>query len=169
MALYDTGGDKRGRLWECLCDCGKSVIVPAASLKSKVTKSCGCLHKELVSKRFSLPEGEANLNYIINRYKHNARDRNLEFVLTRKQFIEIIKQDCRYCGIRPCVSTDHLSCNGKFAHNGIDRVNNEKGYTIDNCVACCGTCNRMKNVHTQQNFLAKIALIYNHILYVKGM
>jgi hypothetical protein len=34
--------------WECKCTCGKTVIVSAASLKSKheSTKSCGCLQKE---------------------------------------------------------------------------------------------------------------------------
>lgn len=164
--LCDVGGDKRGRLWECLCGCGKTVIVSAGNLKG--TKSCGCLRRELVSERFSLPKGEANLNYIIRRYKVNAKSRNIEFLLTRKQFIKLIQKNCWYCGIKPCVSADHLDCNGKFAHNGIDRVDNEKGYTVDNCVTCCGTCNRMKNTHTQRDFLAKIELIHNHMLKVQN-
>lgn len=34
--------------WECLCICGNTIIVRAASLKSKFesTKSCGCLQRE---------------------------------------------------------------------------------------------------------------------------
>jgi len=32
--------------WECLCDCGNKIIVVGGSLKSKNTKSCGCLNIE---------------------------------------------------------------------------------------------------------------------------
>lgn len=33
------------KLWECLCDCGKTVYLPRSSLVSKGQKSCGCLGK----------------------------------------------------------------------------------------------------------------------------
>lgn len=33
--------------WECKCDCGNMAIVRAASLKAGLTKSCGCLHREI--------------------------------------------------------------------------------------------------------------------------
>lgn len=39
--------------WLCQCDCGKKVKIISKSLKNGNTKSCGCLHKELVSKQFS--------------------------------------------------------------------------------------------------------------------
>lgn len=31
-------------MYECLCDCGKSIIVGAGHLKSGHTRSCGCMH-----------------------------------------------------------------------------------------------------------------------------
>ncbi len=37
--------------WVCLCDCGKEVIVRGESLQCKNTRSCGCLEKELTSRR----------------------------------------------------------------------------------------------------------------------
>lgn len=37
--------------WECLCDCGEKTVVCGSSLKRGFTKSCGCLQKELLSKK----------------------------------------------------------------------------------------------------------------------
>lgn len=38
--------------WECKCDCGKTVNVLQSNLLSGKSHSCGCLQKELASKRF---------------------------------------------------------------------------------------------------------------------
>lgn len=39
------------RRWECVCECGVIKAVSADNLKSKQVMSCGCLFKELLSKR----------------------------------------------------------------------------------------------------------------------
>jgi len=45
-AIKFVGSDKSGYArWECKCDCGKTVIVYGANLRSGRTKSCGCLYK----------------------------------------------------------------------------------------------------------------------------
>lgn len=36
--------------WECLCECGNTKIVIAGNLKNRKTKSCGCIHKEQLSR-----------------------------------------------------------------------------------------------------------------------
>ena len=42
--------DKHGKsMWLCKCDCGNSKIVSGANLRSQNTKSCGCLHKQILS------------------------------------------------------------------------------------------------------------------------
>lgn len=44
--------DRRGPphpYWRCSCDCGRSVVVQAGSLKSGKTRSCGCLQRDTVS------------------------------------------------------------------------------------------------------------------------
>jgi hypothetical protein len=46
--LEDTGRRKNHKvLWECLCDCGKTVSVKSDQLTSGKTKSCGCLRDEV--------------------------------------------------------------------------------------------------------------------------
>lgn len=37
----------RGASWLCQCDCGNEKVVKAASLKSGLTKSCGCLARKI--------------------------------------------------------------------------------------------------------------------------
>jgi len=38
--------------WLCKCDCGKEKEIQASNLKNGVSKSCGCLRKELVKGKF---------------------------------------------------------------------------------------------------------------------
>ena len=38
-------------MWKCRCECGNEVIVRGQSLRSGVTRSCGCLKRELTSER----------------------------------------------------------------------------------------------------------------------
>ena len=35
--------------WNVVCDCGNKKVVDGSSLRSGLTKSCGCLHKEIVT------------------------------------------------------------------------------------------------------------------------
>jgi len=49
-----------------------------------------------------------------------------------------------------------------WEYNGIDRINNERGYLKENCVAACFKCNKMKSDYTQEEFLDHIKKIYNH-------
>jgi hypothetical protein len=37
--------------WLCRCDCGRVTVVPGNPLRMGKTRSCGCLHKELVAKQ----------------------------------------------------------------------------------------------------------------------
>jgi hypothetical protein len=37
--------------WECICECGIKRMVRADHLKSGKTKACGCLHREMSSKK----------------------------------------------------------------------------------------------------------------------
>lgn len=46
-------------LWECRCDCGKTVTVHQQNLKNGHTKSCGCYNSDALSERNST-HGESN-------------------------------------------------------------------------------------------------------------
>lgn len=45
--LNRVGKDKYNNvMWECKCDCGKTIITRGSNLRNGKTKSCGCLHIE---------------------------------------------------------------------------------------------------------------------------
>ena len=48
VVIEDVGRSKDGNvLWECMCNCGKTVTVLSNSLCRKLTRSCGCLKKDI--------------------------------------------------------------------------------------------------------------------------
>src|SRR5207253_7402294 len=42
-AMKRVGKNRSGGMWECLCDCGAKSVVACSTLRSGITKSCGCL------------------------------------------------------------------------------------------------------------------------------
>lgn len=52
--------------------------------------------------------------------------------------------------------------NNELTYNGIDRLDNSKGYTIDNSVACCSKCNIAKGTDTKEEYIARCKAVSNH-------
>ena len=50
--------------WICQCDCGNTVIVSGKSLRTGVTKSCGCILKENTASRFKTHGKTGSPTYI---------------------------------------------------------------------------------------------------------
>jgi len=144
----------KGRLWwTCQCDCGNFKSIRSQCLISSNTRSCGCLEKEVRNKHIkdkTLPPGKANGNALYSTYKSHAKLRGLEFFLSKEEFLNITSKNCYYCNTIP-KSKNYVNSrtNGPYIYNGIDRMDNNIGYLIENCVPCCKTCNfAKKKVHT---------------------
>src|SRR5438105_4059470 len=60
------------------------------------------------------------------KYKNIARRRGYDFTLSEVYFKEIIKNPCYLCNKQ----------NSLINQNGIDCINDYKGYTEDNCKSC---------------------------------
>lgn len=149
------------RFWLCLCDCGKEKEVSGFQLKRKHTSSCGCLRVELLT----LPGDEGSFNSYFSEYKQGAKQRNYSFHLTKDQFRKITSLPCSYCGsfIQPYYAKNRKSLTTvPYLCNGIDRVNNDIGYSVENCVSCCNLCNLMKRGLSVDNFKAHIRKIYHY-------
>jgi hypothetical protein len=64
-------------------------------------------------------------------YKSGASVRGINFKMTEAQFAMFWKLPCDYCG-------------DEIRFIGLDRVDNNRGYEIDNVVPCCRRCNIAK-------------------------
>lgn len=150
--------DKGRTRWLCQCDCGKEVIVTGHNLQSGNTKSCGCLWRDTVT----LPEGEAALNWLINRMKSDANKRGHEWGLTREEVWAFTKQSCYYCGKEPEQVCGSIQYNGCYIYNGLDRLDSNKGYVCNNIVPCCKQCNYAKLAMSVSEFRDWIRRVYKH-------
>ena len=83
-------------------------------------------------------------SYHYNSYKTHAHERGLCFDLEIDIYMSIIYKKCYYC---------NSMNNAGF--NGVDRKDNIVGYTLDNSVACCSTCNFMKKTTESTIFIKK--------------
>lgn len=79
-----------------------------------------------------------------NRFKLlivSAKRRNIIIDITYAEFLDFWDNKCVYCGFFD---------EGEIS---IDRIDSLKGYTIDNCVSCCGKCNMMKKNLSKLDFI----------------
>jgi hypothetical protein len=93
---------------------------------------------------------------MIRVYKKNAMKYGRVFKITEDQFIKTASEPCVYCGSKPAMSSYGIVC------NGIDRIDNNRGYEPDNIAACCHWCNLMKGKHTREAFFQHVIDIANH-------
>lgn len=173
-ALVDLTGKRFGKLvvlhrienspsnkvrWLVKCDCGTVKPVLAHVLLQGQAHSCKIGHSRI-------GVGESAFNTFYKQVQNNAESRNMDFCLTKEQVREISQKKCFYCGKEPSqrIKSKLHRVVGDFIYNGIDRVDNTKGYTIDNCVPCCKTCNWCKVDRTVDEFRVWVDRVYHNFV-----
>lgn len=128
------------------CKCGEQFFLRETNkFKSWDAVQCKDCHRK---SRILDKVGE---RYVMKRVKNDATRAGRVFELTLEQIEWLIHQPCHYCGslqqnkisIKSKVTGEYLIKD--FRYNGIDRVDNSKGYIAKNVVPCCHICNRAKN------------------------
>ena len=128
---YTTTKGQVHRAWLCVCDCGNRRIVRASSLISGHTKSCGCLQVESrVEQATKHGKSECRLYDVWHGMKQrcgNPLNKNYAGYGRR--------------GIKVCdewlnsfqAFYDWATANGYREGLSLDRIDNDKGYSPDNC------------------------------------
>lgn len=153
------GTHKHGfAIWLCRCDCGNEITTTTGSLRSGHTSSCGCYSREMRR----IPEAEWILKQIFRKYRETAQSKDREFTLTLEQFRQLIQLPCHYCG-RERTKTIRRTTNWgnayEYSCNGVDRYDNDQGYTPENSVPCCEDCNRAKLQMSADEYITLCNLI----------
>lgn len=138
-------------IWRCRCDCGKEGMVRTDGLQYGHSRSCGCSYK--------LPLNHASQRRLYHEYERRAHQRETPFELALDEFISLTSKECVYCGGSPSRVVGGRT-NGNYVYNGIDRVDNSRGYVSGNCVSCCKNCNWMKGNMIREDFLAHVSRIF---------
>jgi len=143
--------------WNCICDCGKELVVKGVYLNSGHTKSCGCYQT------YKLEKGEAGLNIVYKQYLRHSKRKNRNFEISKERFKEISKMNCFYCGREPSTISKSKSNHSEYVYNGMDRIDSSLGYIESNIVPCCEFCNKMKLDHSFEDFSKQILKISKHL------
>jgi len=162
------------KYFKCQCDCGNTCLAMASGLRLNYYKSCGCLRKECGTRNIKfaiqgskmkkrLPDGICAFNELYYTYKRNSKKRNIEFNLNKQEFEMLTKGNRFYCNAARFLINYVKRISSGYTYNGVDRVDNMKGYTIENCVSCCKYCNYSKNNRSIEDFYTWIEKVYNNI------
>jgi hypothetical protein len=148
--------------WLCKCDCGTEKRLTGYSLRRGNPKSCGCITIEKLKQK-TLPDNLSAKNKIFYEYKKNALKRKINFTILFEDLLLYIGKNCYYCGSKPSnmIKPNHRNKSITFKYNGIDRLDNNKGYEKNNIVPCCKLCNQAKMDLSYKDFLTLIEKIYN--------
>lgn len=132
------GYDKHGAIWKCICDCGRVKEISFRHIANGNTKSCGCLRKELDQIR---NKGADNPSY-----KHGGSHSRLYVIWSNMKQRCLNPNATEYSayggrGITVCSEWLHdfkLFQGWALSHGyqddlTIDRIDNDKGYSPDNC------------------------------------
>lgn len=145
-AFIDLTGQRFGRLlvmsrgpnrksgqakWWCLCDCDSGVLIQAGHLKNGGSRSCGCLHQEIMQKRMS--EDNPNWKGGITG-KRNLAMSQTNYKEWRKQVYERDNFTCQECGDRGGTLNAH--------HIKDYSGNPELRTKVTNGITLCETCHR---------------------------
>jgi len=160
-------GNENRWVWKCMCECGNICYVRTTKLLKKFPQtSCKVCSDSKWSKDRILGNFLSVKKRIYRTYIRGAKNRNHCFELTFEEFESIISQNCYYCDGSPTENKGdqpYTYGQGVFKRNGIDRKNNDFGYTIDNVVPCCEICNRAKLNLSMEIFENWIKRIYNKL------
>ena len=137
------------------CDCGSSYSIKLTNtLKNNGNFMCRQCYAIRDSANFDKHWGYKSA---YQRIKKDAASADRVFEIKVDDFRYLCQQNCYYCDSTP---SNLITYRGKnsftfryFMYSGLDRLNNDIGYTRQNVVPCCIICNRAKNSMPFKDFI----------------
>lgn len=142
MSNYDDiTGNRYGRLiaaqrigtkWLCVCDCGKEKLINPSNIKRGLTKSCGCLNREVTIER------SARIN-ATHRMTKTSEYKTWQSIHQRcgnpndKDFRKYGGRGISVCEQWSTFEAFYADMKDRPIGHSIDRINNNGNYEPSNC------------------------------------
>ena len=136
--------------------CGEERISRSHDKNSRGCKPC------YTKRQKKEPNMDSTYKLLRTSVQHGAKRRGYEYKLSFEEYKDIVTKPCYWCGIEPPLKNpkgERVPTLPAPAH-GIDRLDNTIGYTYDNCVSSCQTCNVAKNNSSAIEFRSWIERVY---------
>jgi hypothetical protein len=91
---------------------------------------------------------KGTIQFRYQRLKSAAKSRHIILNLTMEEYKNILKMPCHYC--------NNLLCVPVTSGVGLDRLDSNLSYCINNCVSCCTFCNTVKSDLLTETEMLKI-------------
>ena len=116
--------------WLCKCDCGGEVVVTSGNLRRGLTQSCGCLHREQITKHGCAKKTWYSVyRSMMERCGHSKGAPERDLRNYRDRGITV----CELWQKSPLDFGDWLFSQGWHKGLQLDRIDNDKGYSPENC------------------------------------
>lgn len=130
-------------MWLCKCDCGNEKLVKAQSLSQGVSKSCGCIKKELQRAKI----GSKNHNYKAFLTKEDRLQRRYMLGGTS---IDKVREKVYRRDDYTCVNCQVRGGNLNSHHLNSWNAHPSGRFDVSNCVTLCVACHR--NFHKKYGY-----------------
>lgn len=118
--------------WLCRCDCGTERVITSYALKTNRTRGCKCLGRK------------RPFEWLYLKIRRTSIRASKKCYLTYEEFLAFTRiTQCSYCGSQ--IKWIPHSTRGEPTGYCLDRMDNNLGYTKNNCVVCCADCNMIKS------------------------
>lgn len=149
----------------CLCDCGNIKNIFRTNLTSGHTKSCGCLKRKTKDQNPAWTGykeiGGAEWSRIVN----HAKKRKLKFEITIEQAYGLFETQEGRCSLTGLPLTFNEIKDGKHVSGtaSLDRIDNTKGYLMNNIQWLHKDINWMKGTYSQERFIELCHLVSRNV------
>ena len=117
---------KNKMMWRCRCTCGKEIVVAGVSLRSGNTTSCGCYNRDVITKHGLHKSRLYKIWRGMRERCYNVNTKN--FMRYGGRGISICEEWFEFEAFK-----NWALSHGYTSELTIDRIDNEKGYSPDNC------------------------------------